>query len=146
MTDEELLALKELCKKAKPFHNGIAGSGMTEEEVVIVAAHNSEFFVAAHEAMSGLIDELISLRAIKSSIAERIATEGSGSQVSGDILIKSLQKWCKDNEVKIRLTHENYIAIQERIAWQPPEEPPKGKTWVKDLIFIDCATAIYEKK
>ncbi len=80
-----------------------------------------------------------------------MASKCSSSQISGDTLIKSLQKWCEDNGVKIRLTHDNHIVIQERIAWHPPEvphleDPPTGEIWVKDLVFIDRGVVMYEKE
>lgn len=60
------------------------------------------------------------------------------------ILIVSLRQWCKDNGVKIRLTHKNHIVLQERKEWSPPDPSPEEKILVQDLIFIDRSTSIFE--
>ncbi len=78
-----------------------------------------------------------------------MATEHTNSQISRHTLrhqelIVSLRQWCEDNGVKIRLTHENHIVIQERKQWEPPEPPPEETIWIQDLIFVDCGTSIFE--
>lgn len=73
MTDEELLALKELCEKAKPFDtSGPPGTWeeMSEQEIAI-AGYNSQFFVEAHKSLPDLIDELLKFRQTKKGHAPR---------------------------------------------------------------------------
>lgn len=62
MTNDELIALKELAQKAKPFtKDELFDREDTEEEVARRRA-NSEFFIAVHPVMPELIDELLKLR------------------------------------------------------------------------------------
>lgn len=62
------------------------------------------------------------------------------------ILIVSLRQWCKENGVKIRLTHKNHIVIQERKKWDPSGPPPEEKILVQNLVFIDRSTSILEEE
>lgn len=59
MINEELVELKELCLKVKPFE---VLSDMPEEDRMVLAKTNSEFFVLAHSTLPDLIDELLTCR------------------------------------------------------------------------------------
>lgn len=75
MTNEELLALKELREKAKPFSGGrrtweeMSEEEMSEEEIA-TAGYNSQFFIEAHKALPDLIDELLKFRQTTKSHAK----------------------------------------------------------------------------
>ncbi len=67
MTDEELLTLKELCEKSKPFDTsgGPRTWGEMSEQEKAIAGYNSQFFIEAHKALPDLIDELLKFRQTK---------------------------------------------------------------------------------
>lgn len=60
-------------------------------------------------------------------------------------LLTSLRQWCKENGVKIRLTHDNHIVIQERKDWCPPQPHPEEKVLIQNLIFVDRGASVFEK-
>ncbi|MCG3207307.1 MAG: hypothetical protein FOGNACKC_00907 [Anaerolineae bacterium] len=61
MTNEELLYLKALAQRAQPFTGESVDEPVNDEWLRRVEA-NGEFFVAAHQAIPALVDELIKLR------------------------------------------------------------------------------------
>lgn len=64
MTDEELIALKELAQKAKPFPTDGKRAIWEEqsEEDRLRAGYNGALMVAAHAALPDLIDEVLKYR------------------------------------------------------------------------------------
>lgn len=65
MTNEELLALKELAKKAKPFTDGDERPKTWDEitdEDRERAGYNGEFFINAQSVIPELVDELLDHR------------------------------------------------------------------------------------
>lgn len=66
---KELLELLELASKAKPFPTG--GNRVSWDEALDRAAHNADFFVAAHKAVPKLVEELLVRRGERPSPKHR---------------------------------------------------------------------------